>query len=142
VTIFWQNIRGRRPEVLDELNALFWKSQRGAAIDNNHLIQVIGSLAQASRARILLIIDELGKNLEFSAQNQSMDDLYLLQQIAELSSGRDRYNVYVFGLLHQSFIDYAHGLAAAQRNEWAKIQGRFEDIPFIESPDRMMRLIG
>jgi len=142
VTIFWQNSRGRRPEVLDELNALFLKSQGGATIDNNHLIQVIGSLAQASRAGILLIIDELGKNLEFSAQNQSMDDLYLLQQISELSSNRDRFNVFVFGLLHQSFIDYAHGLAAAQRNEWAKIQGRFEDIPFIESPDRMMRLIG
>ena len=44
--------------------------------------------------------------------------------------------------LHQSFIDYAHGIASAQRNEWAKIQGRFEDIPFIESADRMMRLIG
>ena len=142
VTIFWQNIRGRRLDALDELHALFLKSQRGAAIDNNHLIQVIGSLAQASRAGILLIIDELGKNLEFSAQNQSMDDLYLLQQIAELPSNRDGFNVFIFGLLHQSFIDYAHGIASAQRNEWAKIQGRFEDIPFIESPDQMMRLIG
>jgi hypothetical protein len=71
-----------------------------------------------------------------------MDDLYLLQQIAELPSNKDGYNVFIFGLLHQSFIDYAHGLASAQRNEWAKIQGRFEDIPFIESSDKMLRLIG
>jgi len=90
----------------------------------------------------LLITDELGKNLEFSAQNQSLNDLYLLQQIAELPSNKDRSNVFIFGLLHQSFIDYAHGLASAQRNEWAKIQGRFEDIPFIESSDKMLRLIG
>jgi hypothetical protein len=141
-TMFWQNIRGRKPDALDELNSLFIKSQQGAAIDNNHLLQVMGSLAQASKAGILLIIDELGKNLEFSAQNQRIDDLYLLQQIAELPSNRDGFNVSIFGLLHQSFIDYAHGIASAQRNEWAKIQGRFEDIPFIESPDRMMRLVG
>jgi hypothetical protein len=68
--------------------------------------------------------------------------LYLLQQIAELPPNKDGFNVFIFGLLHQSFIDYAHGLASAQRNEWAKIQGRFEDIPFIESSDKMLRLIG
>ena len=84
---------------LDELNELYLKSQKGSSIDNNHLIQVMESLAQASKAGILLIIDELGKNLEFSAQNQSMDDLYLLQQIAELPSNRDGFNVSVFGLL-------------------------------------------
>ncbi|MGB7439785.1 MAG: hypothetical protein WA919_01840 [Coleofasciculaceae cyanobacterium] len=33
-------------------------------------------------------------------------------------------------------------LAAVQRNEWAKIQGRFEDIPFKESAGQMLRLIG
>ncbi len=142
VSNYWQNMRGRRPDALIELNSLYAKSQRGSEIDNNHLIQIMKSLAQASKSGILLIIDELGKNLEFSSQNQSIDDLYLLQQIAELPSNRDGFNVFIFGLLHQSFIDYAHGLASAQRNEWAKIQGRFEDIPFIESSDRMMKLIG
>src|SRR5690606_35307846 len=71
-----------------------------------------------------------------------MDDLYLLQQIAEMPPNRDGFNVTIFGLLHQSFIDYAHGIVSAQRNEWAKIQGRFEDIPFIESAGQMVRLIG
>ena len=142
VRIYWQNIKGRKPGALDELEALYLRSQKGSSIDNHHLIQVMESLAQASRAGILLIIDELGKNLEFSAKNQSMDDLYLLQQIAELPSNRYGFNISIFGLLHQSFIDYAHGIATSLRNEWAKIQGRFEDIPYIESPDRMMRLIG
>ena len=142
VTSYWQNRRGPRPGAINELNELYLKSQKGSTIDNNHLLQVMGSLAQVSKAGILLIIDELGKNLEYSAQNQSMDDLYLLQQIAEMPPNRDGFNVSVFGLLHQSFIDYAHGIASAQRNEWAKIQGRFEDIPFIESADQMVRLIG
>ena len=140
-TLYWQNRRGARPGAISELNELYLKSQKGTSIDNNHLVQVMESLSQASRAGILLIIDELGKNLEFSAQNQSMDDLYLLQQIAEMPPNRDGFNVTIFGLLHQSFIDYAHGIASAQRNEWAKIQGRFEDIPFIESADQMVRLI-
>lgn len=141
-SIFWQNARGRKPDVLNELNSLNSSAEKGAVIESSHLIRVIEQLAQASRAGILLIIDELGKNLEFSAQNQSLDDLYLLQQLAELPSNKDGHNIFIFSLLHQSFIDYAHGLASAQRNEWAKIQGRFEDIPFIESSDRMMRLIG
>jgi len=139
---FWQKMQGRKPAALIELNSLYLKSQRGSRVDNSHLIQVMETLAQKSKAGILLIIDELGKNLEFSAQNQSMDDLYLLQQIAELPPNKDGFNIFIFGLLHQAFIDYAHGLASAQRNEWAKIQGRFEDIPFIESSDRMMKLIG
>jgi len=141
-SIYWRNIRGRKPDVLHELNSLESKANKGKPIDNRHLIQAIQALAQASRAGILLIIDELGKNLEFSAQNQSLDDLYLLQQLAELPSDKEGYNTFIFGLLHQSFADYAHGLAAEQRNEWAKIQGRFEDIPFIESSERMLRLIG
>jgi len=142
VTLYWQKRRGQKPVAIGELNELYLKSQKGVSIDNNHLVQVMGSLAQSSRVGILLIIDELGKNLEFSAQNQSMDDLYLLQQIAEMPPNRDGFNVTIFGLLHQSFIDYAHGIVSAQRNEWAKIQGRFEDIPFIESAGQMVRLIG
>jgi len=141
-SIFWQNARGRKPDVLNELNSLNSSAEKGAVIENSHLIRAIEQLAQASKAGILLIIDELGKNLEFSAQNQSLDDLYLLQQLAELPSNKDGHNIFIFSLLHQSFTDYAYGLASAQRNEWAKIQGRFEDIPFIESSDRMMRLIG
>jgi len=141
-SIFWQNARGRKPDVLNELNSLNLRAEKGAVVESSHLIRVIEQLAQASRTGILLIIDELGKNLEFSAQNQSLDDLYLLQQLAELPSNKNGHNIFIFSLLHQSFIDYGHGLASAQRNEWAKIQGRFEDIPFIESSDRMMRLIG
>jgi hypothetical protein len=75
VTLYWQNKTGPRPGAISELKELYLRSQKGKSIDNNHLIQVMELLAQKSRAGILLIIDELGKNLEFSAQNQSMDDL-------------------------------------------------------------------
>jgi len=101
---YWNHAKGRRPSVLKELDDLYLKSQKGFSIDNNNLVQVMASLAEKSRAGILLIIDELGKSLEFSAQNQSIDDLYLLQQIAELPPSPAGFNIFLFGLLHQSFI--------------------------------------
>jgi len=104
-SIFWKDARGRKPDVLKELDSLNAKAEKGVVIESSHLIRVIEQLAQASKAGILLIIDELGKNLEFSAQNQSLDDLYLLQQLAELPSNKDGHNIFIFGLLHQSFID-------------------------------------
>ncbi|MEM9510695.1 MAG: hypothetical protein AAGA16_23925, partial [Cyanobacteria bacterium P01_E01_bin.35] len=54
----------------------------------------------------------------------------------------DKHPIYILGILHQAFADYSQRLASIQRNEWSKIQGRFEDIPFTESAGQMMRLIG
>lgn len=141
-SIFWRRTRGPRPKVLSEIADLRAQASAGKRADSQAIIEAIRNLAKASRTGILLIIDELGKNLEFSSQNQSLDDLFLLQQIAELPSGEQEPKIFLFGLLHQSFVDYAHGLTTAQRNEWAKIQGRFEDIPFAESSERVLRLIG
>lgn len=139
---YWRKMRGPRPKMLRELNDLFYQVENREKIENQRLIGFIESIAKASKSGVLLIIDELGKNFEFSAHNQSLDDLYLLQQLAELPSGAEDPKIFIIGLLHQSFVDYASGLTASQRNEWAKIQGRFEDIPFIDSSEGMMRLVG
>lgn len=141
-SMYWRKMRGPRPNVLSELNDLVHQLENREKIDNQRLIGVIESIAKASKSGVLLVIDELGKNFEFSANNQSLDDLYLLQQLAELPSAEQDPKIFIIGLLHQSFVDYASGLTTSQRNEWAKIQGRFEDIPFIDSSEGMMRLIG
>lgn len=65
----------------------------------------------------------------------------MFQQLAELPKNKNC-QIYILGLLHQSFADYGERLASVQRNEWAKIQGRFEDIPFKDSDTQMMSLIG
>lgn len=139
---FWDNALGRKPYAFHEINDLYHSLRNDKKIDANHLLYVLKEISAVSKSGVLLIIDELGKNLEYSAQNQTLDDLYLLQQIAELPAENNGANVSVFGLLHQSFVDYAHNLGSDQRKEWAKIQGRFEDIPFIESSERMIQLIG
>ncbi|MGB3787980.1 MAG: hypothetical protein WA949_08215 [Phormidesmis sp.] len=113
----------------------------GSKIDNQTVLDALTQLVEKTETPVFLIIDELGKNLEFAAHNQGVDDLYLLQQIAELQI-KGSHQVYFLGLLHQSFAGYSERLASVEQSEWVKIQGRFEDIPFTESPSQMTRLIG
>lgn len=139
---YWQGVRGARPKAVDRILVLENKIKGNELIDNREVLQVIQELAVASKAGIVIVIDELGKNLEYVSQNQDNNDLYLLQQLAEMPSGSNAPKVFFLGLLHQSFSDYAHSLTLAQKNEWSKVQGRFEDIPFSESSERMLHLIG
>jgi len=104
------------------------------------ILQVIQELVTKAKTHLLFIVDELGKNLEYANHHQGKEDLYLLQQIAELSLKGD-HQVYFIGLLHQSFTGYSDRLSITEQNEWNKIQGRFVDIPFTELPSQMTRLI-
>ena len=45
-------------------------------------------------------------------------------------------------ILHQAFEQYAQRLEKSQREEWAKVQGRFEDVAFMEPTEQVLRLIG
>ena len=141
VEISWTTAKRSKSEVVSRLQVLVAEIERGNKIDSKEIPALVKELAHASKTGIFLIIDELGKNLEYAAYNQGAEDLYLLQQLAELP--RDsKHPIYILGILHQAFADYSQRLASIQRNEWSKIQGRFEDIPFTESAGQMMRLIG
>ncbi|MBF0239793.1 MAG: hypothetical protein HQM12_19000 [SAR324 cluster bacterium] len=134
---FWKK---KKPDVYVELEQQLSQIETGASIDNTVALHLLQKIAQASQSGVLLIIDELGKCLEYTTQNH--DDVYLLQQIAELSAAGDKGKIFTFCLLHQSFNDYAYRLTSTQRNEWTKIQGRFEDIAFADSSEQFIRLIG
>lgn len=136
----WTAAKRNKVEVVFKLKDLKLQIEGGNKIDSKEIPTLVKEVAQASKTGIFLIIDELGKNLEYAVYNQGVEDLYLLQQLAELP--RDsKTPVYILGILHQAFADYSQRLASIQRNEWAKIQGRFEDIAFTESAGQMMRLI-
>lgn len=138
---FWERVPGPRPALLNDIEEAFKRVVDGKEIDNKQVLTLIKELSSTSKSGLLIIIDELGKNLEFSAQNQGASDLFILQQIAELPSGSSNPRVFFMGLLHQAFYEYSHGLTSTSRSEWAKIQGRFEDIPFSESTDRLLYLL-
>jgi hypothetical protein len=88
----------------------------------------------------LIIIDELGKLLEYAAANPNRSDVYLLQRLAEYVA-RAETPTLLIGVLHQDFSGYAHELSETERQEWGKVRGRFEDIVFEQSADDMLRLI-
>lgn len=75
---------------------------------------------------LILFVDEMGKFLEAASQDGT--DVYIFQQLAEASS-RSNGRLLVIGVLHQAFEEYAHHLSHETRDEWAKIQGRFIDLP-------------
>ena len=91
---------------------------------------------------LLLVVDELGKFLEYAAQNPVHDDLFVLQSLAEFAARSDQTPLLMLTILHQAFERYAQRLATSQREEWAKVQGRFEDVAFVEPTEQVLRLIG
>jgi len=109
---------------------------------------VVGALAEVNSAAIkagysgvLLLIDELGKLFEFAARSPHKADVFLLQQLAEHASRSADQPLLLIGLLHQSFQDYGQHLDMVSRKEWAKIQGRYEDVAFLEPADQVIRMI-
>ena len=93
-------------------------------------------------AGLLLVIDELGKFLEYAAQDPAYGDLFVLQSLAEFATRSQQTHLLMLTILHQAFEQYAQRLAKSQREEWAKVQGRFEDVSFVEPTEQMLRLIG
>jgi hypothetical protein len=90
---------------------------------------------------LLIIIDELGKFLEFSALHPERQDVYVLQQLAELSSRSGKRPIFTVGLLHQGFSAYADNLSQPLQREWDKVAGRFEELIFDQPLDQITHLV-
>ncbi|MDE0678211.1 MAG: hypothetical protein OXH42_12890 [Acidimicrobiaceae bacterium] len=93
----------------------------------------------ASRAPLLIVIDEFGKNLE-AARDDESSDTYLLQRLAEAGQGTGL-PIFVITLQHLSFEEYIADVDDRRRRDWAKVQGRFVDIAFTESAAQTRALI-
>jgi hypothetical protein len=88
----------------------------------------------------MVILDEMGKFLEASALG-SGDDVYFFQDLAE-AAARSEGRLVVVGILHQSFAQYSTRLGIDTRDDWAKVQGRYLDLPFVAASDEVVELIG
>ena len=137
---FWQNKPGKKPSIIGELKTA---DQQGATV--TEILALLNSLKQAvlkAQGRgVLIVIDELGKFLEYEARHQGANDIYLLQALAEYTYKGDEANVLLVVLMHQAFEQYSKGLGETLRNEWVKVQGRFESIPFLESAEQTLRVV-
>ena len=101
-----------------------------------------GQIRMEGGAGLLLVVDELGKFLEYTAHDPEYGDLFVLQSLAEFATRSGQTPLLMLTILHQAFEGYAQRLAASQREEWAKVQGRFEDVSFVEPTEQVLRLIG
>lgn len=113
---------------------------RGGWTEKN-LIEAIQKIALAEQDQfggLIVFIDEMGKFLEAAALQGT--DIYFFQQLAEASS-RSNGRLIVIGILHQAFDEYATKLSREQRDEWAKIQGRFIDLAVSATGDEQVELI-
>lgn len=136
---------GRPPSALLKLEKLLAHVQKGKLVTTSEvvegIIQACEALQRSGRSQgILLIIDELGKFLEFAARNPDAD-IFILQQLAEATARFQIPGLLLVTILHQSFDRYVAGLRPAVRDEWAKVQGRFEDIAYQEPSEDWLLLL-
>lgn len=90
---------------------------------------------------VLLILDELGKSLEFATQHPDEQDITFLQALAETASRSGSNPLVVLGILHQGFSAYADRMEANDQREWDKIGGRFEELLFDQPLEQLVSLV-
>ena len=91
-------------------------------------------------AGLVVIVDELGKFLEFAEANPTEGDVFLLQQVAE-ESQRSEAPILFVTILHSGLADYLPVHDEVRRAEWQKIQGRFRDVAFQPPAEQMIALV-
>ena len=133
---------GKRVSIREQLISTIEK-RTGVLLSRKKTTDVISELVEISESNkqgLLLIIDELGKFLENSAL-EGGEDIYFFQQLAEAAS-RSKGKFVLVGILHQPFEAYATSLGRQTKDDWAKIQGRYIDIPLVAATDEVIELIG
>lgn len=138
----------RPPKLLQELKRLESRALTAHVSDEEvsdavaRFVDYAVSSAQGEYQGVLLLIDEMGKFLEYAALWPERADAYVFQRIAEMAAGGSKHALAVVGFLHQNFADYAAGYGERAQEEWSKVAQRFEDIPFDESLDQYGFLLG
>lgn len=92
-------------------------------------------------AGLALIVDELGQYLNNTMQQGDERDLFVLQTLAEMAARSTDAPCLVVTILHQALDRYTLTAGATRRAEWAKVQGRFVELPFQEPASQMMRMV-
>jgi len=96
------------------------------------LVETNEKLARDDKSSgLLILLDELGKFLEYAAHHPEQQDIFLLQRLAETAcSSPKNAPLFLVGMLHQGFDVYAENLDPGTQREWEKVAGRFEEVVF------------
>ncbi|HMX25070.1 MAG TPA: hypothetical protein PLD20_18230 [Blastocatellia bacterium] len=135
---------GRPPAILAKVQAALKSTANGLTDETviALLTETCTYLCNNDRASgLLIIIDELGKSLEYAALNPDRQDVFLLQRLAETAARSGKTPMFLVGLLHQGFTAYADTLSPSAQKEWEKVAGRFEEITFSQPLDQTLTLV-
>lgn len=154
---------GRRASLAKDLTALLGDLARGVASGDEGLAAVIDKLETSGRSDtkqvldclvacseslransecgLLLLIDEMGRYLEFAASHPARDDPSIFQQLAERAGGARQNGLAVVGFLHHRFGDYVSTLGDWLEGEWTRSSERYEEITFHESHEQSLYLL-
>ncbi len=111
----------------------------GATLSHNDIHECVRRICAFKP--LVIVVDEFGKNLEYYAASGEDGDPFLLQGLAEMTQGEDALPLVILTMQHLSFEEYLLQDSSTRRREWSKVQGRFQDIPFVESPSEARKLI-
>lgn len=90
---------------------------------------------------VAIVWDEFGRHLEGLVMDARSRDLEAVQDLAELAERPFGTTMSVTLLLHQSVLAYARTLNQTSRNEWRKIEGRFNQMRFVEDSSQLYSLV-
>ena len=114
--------------------------EKGLVPEPAEITRIVDGMCRA--APVMIMIDEFGKNIDHSAEDNTKEaDLFLLQELAEMSRRGTGVQLSMVTFQHMAFEEYAAGSPAADRKEWAKIQGRFEDVYFANLAEQTWQLV-
>lgn len=130
---------------LPKIRGLLKAAEKGGLPQASEIIKLFESAMRQIKkyegTGILLVIDELGKFLEYATRYPVQGDMFVLQTLAEFADRSEDTPLFLLTILHQAFEMYAQHADESQREEWSKVQGRFEDIPFTEPVEQILRLV-
>lgn len=140
---YWSTKKGRKPNVIADVGKALEENLTGKDVADlfSKVQEEINKLKGIKPAGILLVIDELGKFLEYEARHYGANDIFTLQTLAEQACEGNECQFLIFVMLHQSFEQYSKGLGETLKHEWAKVQGRYEEVPFLESAEQTLKIV-
>jgi energy-coupling factor transporter ATP-binding protein EcfA2 len=87
---------------------------------------------------LFILIDELGKVIEYASEKYLDSDIHALQDLSEYVNKQN--NIRLVVALHKSFKDYVQNTTHLSFTEWDKIQGRFDNIIFQDDFYELMHI--
>lgn len=136
--------RGCKPQVLGKISSLM--SANATSVTDASAIELMEEAnayvcSTGKGTGLLIILDELGKFLEFAALHPDRQDVFFLQSLAEAAARSGKRAIIVVGLLHQGFNAYAEQLSQVVQKEWEKVAGRFEELLFNQPIEQTVGLV-